>query len=90
MRSVPSQPNIDFSSNLPTWSSRFWLLVIVTGIAAGLAGGALMRFLHAVEHIAWRYQGDNVLAAASVVSARHRVLTLLAAGILVGAGGRLI
>jgi CIC family chloride channel protein len=91
MRPLPTQPNLDFSSRQATWSVRFWLLVIVAGAAAGLAGGGLMRLLKAIEHICWQYgEGSNLLEGASRTSATHRVLMLLAAGIVVGAGGRLI
>jgi hypothetical protein len=49
---VPSQPNIDLSTGRPRWSMRFWLLTAATGVAAGLAGGALMCLLHTVERLA--------------------------------------
>ena len=69
---------------------RFWLLTAATGVAAGLAGGALMRLLHAVEHLAWHYHEGNLLEATSRTSPSHRVLMLLAAGMVIGAGGRVL
>lgn len=90
MQATPSQPNVDFAAQRG-WSIQFWMLVIVTGITAGIAGGLLMRLLHLVEHIAWDYgKGENLLMAASRVSGQHRVLMLLAAGIVVGVVGQLI
>jgi len=62
----------------------------LTGIAAGLAGGVLMRLLYAVEHLSWQYKTGNLIEAASRTSAAHHILALLLAGIIVGAGGKLL
>jgi len=86
----PSQPNLEVSAAQSTWSFRFWLVTVLTGVTAGLIGGALMRLLHAVEHIAWRYDAGTLLEAIDHVSPARHVLILLAAGLLVGAGGILL
>jgi chloride channel protein, CIC family len=87
----PSQPNLDFSADTScSWPLRFWLIIALTGVIAGLAGGLLMRLLHAVEHVAWRYRTGTLLEAISRASASRHVLMLLAAGLLVGVGGKLI
>jgi len=89
MRQLSSQPNIDLSASYRGWSLRFALLLILTGIVAGLAGGALMRLLYAVEHVSWHYRTGNLLEAASRASTRRHILVLLLAGIIIGAGGKL-
>lgn len=86
----PSQPNLDASSTKHTWSLRFWLMTALTGGAAGLAGGALMRLLEAVEHGAWGYDAGTFLEGVSSASASRHVLILVAAGLLVGLGGAFI
>jgi H+/Cl- antiporter ClcA len=90
MSDYPAQPNLDVSSTKQTWSLRFWLMTALTGAAAGLAGGALMRLLQSVEHVAWGYDAGTLLDAACRASASRHVLILLAAGFLVGIGGSLI
>jgi H+/Cl- antiporter ClcA len=60
------------------------LLVILTGIGAGLAGGLLMRLFHSVQHLAYSYSSgeDDFLGAVAHVSGLRRVLMLLGAGVL--------
>ncbi len=86
----PAQPNLDVASTNTNWSLRFWLLTVLSGAAVGLAGGALMRLLQTVEHLAWDYDAGTLLDAAGRAPAARHVLVLLAAGILVGLGGTLI
>lgn len=86
----PSQPNLDTWVSQPTWSFRFWLITAVTGAAAGLAGGLLMRLLRAVENLAWQLQEGSLLEAISATTAAHRILVLCVAGLLVSLSGRFI
>ncbi|HEV8062541.1 MAG TPA: hypothetical protein VGP68_21860, partial [Gemmataceae bacterium] len=86
----PTQPNLDLSAVESTWSPRFWLITVLTGAAAGLAGGLLMRLLESVEHIAWGYEAGTLLEAAARAPVYRYVLNLLGAGFLVGFGGTLI
>jgi hypothetical protein len=57
----PAQPNLDVSSIKQAWSLRFWLMTALTAVAAGLTGGALMRLLYWVEHVAWGYDTGTLL-----------------------------
>ncbi len=85
------QPNLHATADSPDWSARFWFMTTAAGITTGLAGGALMRLLYAVEHFAWKYQAPNTLVeAAKLASSSRRILVLLVAGILVGVIGKLI
>src|ERR1700722_6230529 len=65
-------------------------MTALTGVTAGLTGGALMRLLYWVEHVAWGYDTGTLLEAARLAPASRHVLILLAAGLLVGIGGTLI
>jgi CIC family chloride channel protein len=86
----PSQPNLNVSASTATWSLRFWVVIALTGVAAGLAGGLLMRLLRGIEHVAWRYQSGTLLEASSRASASWHIMILLGAGLLIGEGGYLI
>ncbi|HET9019424.1 MAG TPA: hypothetical protein VFN46_07560 [Acetobacteraceae bacterium] len=61
------QPNLALAARQ---SGVFWLLLIATGVTAGLAAGLLMRLLIAVEHLAWNYDSGHFLDA--VARARCR------------------
>jgi H+/Cl- antiporter ClcA len=67
-------------------SWRFWLLLLLTGFGAGLAGGLLMHLLHAVQHIAWSYKAGTFLEAVSRSRPIVRVGVVVGAGVLVAAG----
>ncbi len=75
------RPELDAPVRL---TPRFWLLLIATGIAAGLAAGALMVLLHTVQHVAWNYQQSGFFDAVARAPAARVVLVLLAAGMLTG------
>jgi H+/Cl- antiporter ClcA len=85
------QPNVIPDTSGIEYSVRFWIGVILTGLAAGIVGGLLMQLLFLVEHTAWSYQTPIVfLQAVSRASASRRVLNLLLAGIVVGVAGSLL
>ncbi len=62
MPSFPTQPNI-LPSGSTALSGRFWALVGLTGIGAGLGAGALMLLLRAVQHLTWDCHSGTFLAA---------------------------
>ena len=64
---------------------RFWLAVLLTGVATGLAAAALTLLLQLVQHWMWPGPGTLRDAAARAGACRH-VLVLLGAGLLTGAG----
>ena len=85
---IPPQPNVvGLAARLPV---RFWTLLALTGIGAGLGGAALMLLLHAVQHLAWSYHAGNFLDGVQRSGPLRRVLVVLAAGALVGFGRRLL
>ncbi|MGQ0444992.1 MAG: chloride channel protein [Beijerinckiaceae bacterium] len=64
---------------------RFWLAVLLTGVATGISAAALMRLLEVVQHLAWPGPGTLLDAAARAGAWRH-ILVLLGAGAITGAG----
>lgn len=80
------QPNVPGKGIVASYGIRFWALVVTIGIAAGLAGAALMELLTLVAHLAWSYHSGTFLHAVKSVTAGHRVFVLLCAGIVAGLG----
>ncbi|MCL4423246.1 MAG: chloride channel protein [Actinobacteria bacterium] len=78
------QPNVPASAAGSTFSVRFWLLVVATGIGAGLGADALMALLHSVQHIFYDYRNGPFQAAVDRTSALHRVEVLAGAGVFAG------
>ncbi|HUB27869.1 MAG TPA: chloride channel protein [Tepidisphaeraceae bacterium] len=88
MTTPSAQPNL---AGVPTniaYTRRFWVLVFLTGVAAGLATGGLMLLLDFIQHRCWPYHaGDNLLDAIERATPARRVLVLLIAGAWIGVGG---
>lgn len=63
-----------------TW--KLWVMVVATGVAAGLFGVVLMWVLFHIEHLAFGATfGGSYLAAVERASAARRVISLAAAGV---------
>ena len=73
-----------------SYGVRFWVLVVLIGLGAGLGGAALIELLRAVQHLAWSYHSGDFLSAVQRTSSRRRVLVLLVGGVVAGAGTMLI
>jgi H+/Cl- antiporter ClcA len=85
--STPSPSNNAIPSTLQRpGAGRFWLAVLLTGIGTGIGAAALTRLLEAVQHIAWRGSGTNILEAAGHAGAGRHILVLVLAGLVTGAG----
>jgi chloride channel protein, CIC family len=67
-------------------ASRFWLAVLLTGIATGIGAAVLTRLLEVVQHFMWNGAGANLLDAAEHASPWRHILVLLGAGLVTGAG----
>jgi H+/Cl- antiporter ClcA len=65
-------------------AARFWLVVLLTGIGAGIGAAVLTRLLQLVQHLVW--PGPDLLDAAARAGAWRHVCALLGAGLLTGAG----
>jgi CIC family chloride channel protein len=80
---VATQPNLKGDeASLPL---SFWGMLVFTGLAAGLAGGLLMRLLHRIEAVAFHSANVGFLEGVRSTSWDRRVLVLLLAGIFGGA-----
>lgn len=82
-RGATEQPNVTSDDNAAL-TPMFWLLVVATGIAAGLLGVVMMMLLSTVEHFAFGYHSGPLELAAEHASAIRRVASLLAGGLLGG------
>jgi H+/Cl- antiporter ClcA len=72
------------------FTPRFWMLVVLTGIGAGIAGGLLIKLLYFMQTISWpEGPGDFQDAVRRATTWRH-IAVMLAAGLLAGFGRRLI
>lgn len=83
---VSHQPNVPGRGIVAGYGIRFWALVVGIGLAAGLAGAALLELLRLVERLAWSYESGSFVDAVDATSPRHHVVVLLLAGIIAGSG----
>lgn len=67
-------------------AAKFWLVLVGTGVVAGVGAGALTRLLETVQRFLWGGTGTDLLASAGQASLPTHVIGLLAAGILTGVG----
>jgi chloride channel protein, CIC family len=81
-----AQPNVPGRGIVASYGPRFWSLVVLIGLGAGLAGAALMELLRAVQHLAWGYSSGSFLAAVQRSSDSRRVLVLALGGAVAGGG----
>jgi chloride channel protein, CIC family len=84
MASVSPQPNVPGRGIVASYSVRFWILVVLIGVASGLAGAALIELLRAVQRVAWSYQTGHFLEGVEHSSDARRVLVLAAGGVIAG------
>src|ERR1700689_5693692 len=59
---------------------RFWLMVLLTGVATGLIGDLLMWALFTVQHLAFDYHLGELQTAVEHASRERRVVVLAIAG----------
>lgn len=69
---------------------KFWLAVLLTGIATGIGAAALTRLLEFVQHLSWGGSPTNILEAAEHATPWRHILILLGAAVLTGAGQKLL
>lgn len=81
------QPNVPGRGIVASYGARFWTLVALVGVGAGLGGAALIELLRAVQHLAWSYHSGSFLPAVQRSSSARRVLVLLLGGVIAGGGG---
>jgi CIC family chloride channel protein len=84
------QPNVPGRGIVASYGGRFWVLVALVGLGAGLGGAALIELLRAVQHLAWSYSSGDFLDAVKRTSSLHRVLVLIIGGVVAGGGAWLL
>jgi CIC family chloride channel protein len=67
-------------------STRFWVLAVLTGIAAGAGAIVMMLILHAVQHVAFGYHSGEYSTAVAHHSDLRRVIVLVIGGVVAGVG----
>jgi CIC family chloride channel protein len=65
-------------------AARFWAVVVLTGVGAGIGAAVLTLLLNTVQHFMW--PGTDLLTAASEAGPWRHIGVLLGAGLLTGAG----
>ena len=78
-RGAMEQPNIT-SGGAGVLTPRFWVMVVLTGIAAGLLGALMMAILFNVQYAAFGYHAGSLQHGVEQASAARRVASLLIAG----------
>lgn len=76
------QPNVRAIGNGFMFPVQFWILVVLSGIGAGIAGGLLMKLLHFTQQIAYSYHNGHFLDHTAAVSGERRVLVLFLAALI--------
>jgi len=82
-RGAMEQPNIT-SHGAGVLTARFWMLVVLTGIAAGLLGALMMLILFNVQYAAFGYHSGSLQHGVEQAAAVRRVVSLLIAGVFGG------
>jgi H+/Cl- antiporter ClcA len=84
MSTQSPQPNLFPGGSVRALSGRFWGLLLLTAIGAGLGAAALMLLLRAVQHVAWDYRSGGFLDAVRNRGAVWRIAVLVLAGVIAG------
>jgi CIC family chloride channel protein len=82
-RGATEQPNATGDGDAPL-TARFWLAIVITGIATGLFGDLLMLLLFTVQHLAFGYHSGSLEHAVEHASDARRITSLLIAGAVGG------
>ncbi len=82
-RRAMEQPNVTGDIHAPL-TLRFWVILVLTGIAAGLFGDLMMVVLFTTEHVAFGFHSGSFQAAVTRDSPARRVISLAVAGAMGG------
>jgi H+/Cl- antiporter ClcA len=94
---VSSQSSVPAESlpvSAPPWRAHagFALVVLLTGVGAGLGGMALALLLHGIQHLAYGYSAAHLISDESFLQGvtgttpLRRVLVLIGCGVVAGGG----
>ena len=76
----------NITPRLSNLSLRFWILLIATGIAAGLGAMLMMSVLRTIQHLALNYHAGAYSNAAAHVSQFRLIAVLFGGGLITGLG----
>ncbi len=79
-RGAMEQPNVTHDGETRL-TPMFWAAVVVTGVAAGLLGDALMWILAQFERLAFHYRSGSLQYAVSSVSSSRRFFWIMIASV---------
>jgi CIC family chloride channel protein len=82
----PVQPNDAAGNRLLGLSLQFWVLLVLTGIGAGIGAGLLMKLLRAVQHFCYSYDVGTFLEAVQHAPVNRRVVVVFGAGVVASIG----
>ncbi len=82
-RGAMEQPNVTGDDEFPL-TLAFWGALVLTGVATGLLGDAMMAILFNLEHLAFGFRSGSFQAAVARDSPLHRVAPLMVAGLIGG------
>jgi chloride channel protein, CIC family len=82
-RGATEQPNATGDGDAAL-TPVFWLMLALTGVAAGLFGDLMMLILFSVQDLAFGDRDGSLAAAAGHDSDARRIVVLLAAGVFAG------
>ncbi len=82
-RGATEQPNAAGDGDAPL-NARFWVALVITGVAAGLFGALLMFALFNVEHLAFNFSHGSFQQAVEKSSNLRRISSLLVAAAIGG------
>jgi H+/Cl- antiporter ClcA len=78
-RGATEQPNATGDGEAAL-TPAFWAMLVLTGVAAGLAGDLMMLILFSVQHVAFGYHAGTLESAVERAGDLRRLVVLLAAG----------
>jgi H+/Cl- antiporter ClcA len=78
-RGATEQPNITSDGEV-VLTPVFWVMVALTGVAAGLLGDLMMVLLFGMQHLAFGYHAGSLQSGVEHAPAARRVGSLLIAG----------
>jgi CIC family chloride channel protein len=82
-RGATEQPNATGDGDAAL-TPKFWLMVVATGVAAGLFGDLMMLILFSIQHAAFGYHTGSLEAAVERASDVRRLVVLVCAGVFGG------
>jgi CIC family chloride channel protein len=80
-RGAMEQPNVAHDGDTRL-TAKFWLAVVLTGVAAGLFGDLLMWILSLTERVAFDFHSGSYQASVAHASDARRVVSLAVAGVI--------